>query len=117
MECKQCKKACENNHVYVRELPDTQALPLCRIKERVPLGTRNIGGSLIIPINVWSKIGQIWDILVPEVGGRADKIASWADASQIQVRTKTLASTWRSGPCSDKAPWPREFFFDELWKL
>ena len=43
-ECKQCKKACENNHVYVRELPDTQALPsrlLCRIKERVPKGTRN----------------------------------------------------------------------------
>ena len=40
LECRvlagrQCKKACENNHVYVRELPDTQALPLCRIKERV----------------------------------------------------------------------------------
>ena len=38
VECKQfnnVKKACENNHVYVRELPDTQALPLCRIKEQV----------------------------------------------------------------------------------
>ena len=44
-ECKQCKKACENNHVNVRELLDTQALPLCRIKERVPLGTRNIASE------------------------------------------------------------------------
>ena len=34
------KKACEKGHVYVRELPDIQALPLCRIKERVPKGTR-----------------------------------------------------------------------------
>ena len=42
MECKQCKKACENNHMYVQELPDTQALPLCRIKEQVPKGTHNI---------------------------------------------------------------------------
>ena len=64
------------------------------------------------------KIGQIWDILVPEVGGRTVKIAGWADASRIQVWTKRLASAWRSAPCSNKAPWPSEFFFfDELWEL
>ena len=44
-ECKQCEKACENNHVYVLELPDTQALPLCCIKERVPKRTRNMVGA------------------------------------------------------------------------
>ena len=100
-KCRQCKKACENNHVYVRELPDTQALPLCRIKERVAKGTRN----------VWGQIGQIWDILVPEVGGRTDKIAGWlmqvisrfgqrgslADGGQVHVRTRPLAlSSWPS---------------------
>ena len=31
-------------------------------------------GPLIIPINVGGQIGQIWGILVPEVGGGTDKI-------------------------------------------
>ena len=43
---------------------------LCRMDER-EFGTY---GPLIIPINVWGQIGQIWGILVPEVGGGTDKI-------------------------------------------
>ena len=43
-------------------------------------------------------------ILVTEVGGQMDKMAGWADSSQIQVPTRDFARTWRSGPCLDKAP-------------
>ena len=32
--------------MYVWELPDTQALPLCRIKEQVPQGTCNNQNAL-----------------------------------------------------------------------
>jgi hypothetical protein len=45
-------------------------------------------GPRIIPIHVWGQVGQIWLILVPEVGGRPDKMASLADAGRIQVRTR-----------------------------
>ena len=48
-------------------------------------------GPRIIPLNVRGKIGQIWVILVPKVGGRSDKMASWADPSWIQVRTREFA--------------------------
>ena len=65
-------------------------------------------GPRTIPINVWGKIGQIWVILVPEVVDRTDKMACWA--SLIQVQTREFARMWRSGPWSDKAPWPSRKF-------
>ena len=47
-ECKQCKKACENNHVNVQELPDTQALSLCHIKEQATKGTCNYSVATVV---------------------------------------------------------------------
>ena len=37
-KCKMVTKACENNHVKFRDLPDCLALHGCRIKERAPKG-------------------------------------------------------------------------------
>ena len=72
-------------------------------------------GHRIIPLNVRGKIGQIWVILVQKVGGRSDKMAGWADASWIQVRTREFAR--HGGQIHIKAPWQNGFFFDEMWEL
>ena len=75
-------------------------------------------GSLAV--QAWAcptSIERLWISASPEQyldkqGPRTDKVACWT--SLIQVQTREFARMWRSGPWSDKAPWPSRKFLTSV---
>ena len=76
---------------------------------------RSNAGPLIISINVWWQVGQIWGQFGPRGRGPDGQNCQFGWWRSVPGSDKRFANILRSGPCSDEASWHSGIFF--FWLL